>query len=137
MAALLSNNSIRSIVITLMIYAILLSPLLLWSCDASRTPPELVSSKPPVVCIHCVGCCEPPPPASVLWADELSIEVSSNSPESVRWDAWETIKIQHGQPCLLGLLYLHIQELAAWLSSQIWGLTFYLRSLAVVLPRKG
>ncbi|KAK6787433.1 hypothetical protein RDI58_015958 [Solanum bulbocastanum] len=63
MAALLSNNSIRSIVITLMIYAIFLAPLLLWSCDASR---ELASSKfpPRVVCLHCVGCCEPTPPGT-------------------------------------------------------------------------
>ncbi|KAH0662735.1 hypothetical protein KY284_027666 [Solanum tuberosum] len=63
MAALLSNNSIRSIVITLMIYAIFLAPLLLWSCDASR---ELASSKfsPRVVCLQCVGCCEPPPPGT-------------------------------------------------------------------------
>ncbi|KAK4365615.1 hypothetical protein RND71_013495 [Anisodus tanguticus] len=60
MAAVLSN-SIRSIVITLMIYAILLSPLLQWSCDAARNPR---ANSFGVACLHCVGCCEPPPPGT-------------------------------------------------------------------------
>ncbi|KAM3375036.1 hypothetical protein P3S68_013750 [Capsicum galapagoense] len=59
MAVVLSNISIRSIAITLMIYAIFLSPLLLSSCDASRA---LKANKFPVACIqNCVGCCDPPP----------------------------------------------------------------------------
>ncbi|KAJ8560093.1 hypothetical protein K7X08_004151 [Anisodus acutangulus] len=70
MAAL--SNSIGSIVITLMIYAILWSPLLLWSCDAARNPRELVANSFGVACLNCVGCCEPPPPGEGTNEEESS-----------------------------------------------------------------
>ncbi|KAL5755886.1 hypothetical protein ACOSQ2_020632 [Xanthoceras sorbifolium] len=58
-----AGNSARSVLVTLLIFAMVFSPMLLPS-EAARNPAVHVTGKnlPPILyCPHCV-CCEPAPP---------------------------------------------------------------------------